>query len=136
LNPVWSPDGGLIVYSGVQVAGAAPLQAVTAEGKRIELPLISVVPGGERFRFLPDGKGLVYLRGSQAGAVSASAQDFWLLDLATKTSRRLTRLSNGASMRTFDIARDGKLIVFDRLRDNSNLVLIDLSGSPKQPQDP
>lgn len=29
-------------------------------------------------------------------------------------------------MRTFDITPDGKRIVFDRLRDNSDIVLIDL----------
>jgi hypothetical protein len=29
-------------------------------------------------------------------------------------------------MRTFDVTSDGKQIVFDRLRENSNVVLIDL----------
>ena len=29
-------------------------------------------------------------------------------------------------MRTFDVTPDGKQIVFDRLRDNSDIVLIDL----------
>jgi hypothetical protein len=29
-------------------------------------------------------------------------------------------------MRTFDVTPDGKRIVFDRLRDNSDIVLIDL----------
>jgi len=29
-------------------------------------------------------------------------------------------------MRTFDVSPDGKQIVFDRLRDNSDIVLIDL----------
>jgi hypothetical protein len=29
-------------------------------------------------------------------------------------------------MRTFDITPDGKHIVFDRIRDNSDIVLIDL----------
>ena len=53
-------------------------------------------------------------------------QDFWLLDLTTKTTRQLTRLNNSAAMRTFDITPDGKQIVFDRLRENSDIVLIDL----------
>ena len=55
-----------------------------------------------------------------------ASQDFWLLDLATMKSRLLTRLQNRATMRTFDITRDGKQIVFDRLRENSSVVLIDL----------
>jgi hypothetical protein len=41
-------------------------------------------------------------------------------------SRQLTRLQNRAGMRTFDITPDGKQIVFDRLRENSDVVLIDL----------
>ena len=54
------------------------------------------------------------------------AQDFWLLDLVTKKTRQLTQLHNSAAMRTFDITRDGRSIVFDRLRENSDIVLIDL----------
>ena len=75
---------------------------------------------GERIRFLPDGKGLVYMQGK------GSSADFWLLDLATMKSRPLTRLDNTAAMRTFDITPDGTQIVFDRLRKNSDIVLIDL----------
>jgi hypothetical protein len=56
---------------------------------------------------------------------NASAQNFWLLDLATKKTRPLTRLSDLAAMRTFDITPDGKQIVFDRRRENSDIVLID-----------
>ena len=53
-------------------------------------------------------------------------QDFWRLDLATKTTRALTRLKRPGTMYSFDITPDGKQIVFDRLRENSNIVLIDL----------
>jgi hypothetical protein len=51
------------------------------------------------------------------------------LDLKTMTTRPLARLNNAATIRTFDVTPDGKQVVFDRLRDNSDLVLIDL---PKQ----
>lgn len=53
-------------------------------------------------------------------------RDFWLFDLATRQSRRLTRLANSGRMRTFDITPDGKQIFFDSLRENSDIVLIDL----------
>lgn len=53
-------------------------------------------------------------------------EDFWLLDLASMKSHPLTRLQNRAAMRTFDITSDGKQIVFDRLRENSQVVMIDL----------
>jgi hypothetical protein len=41
-------------------------------------------------------------------------------------SRLLTRLQNSAAMRTFDVTPDGKQIVFDRLRENSQVIMIDL----------
>jgi hypothetical protein len=120
VNPVWSPDGTLIVYNGASVSVDAPLLAVRPDGTPVELPAIRVRVEGERHRFLPNGKGLVYMLGSSI------SQDFWLLDLTTKTSRQLTRLNNSDAMRTFDITPDGKQIVFDRLRENSDIVLIDL----------
>jgi hypothetical protein len=50
------------------------------------------------------------------------------LDLAGMKSRQLTRLSDSATMRTFDVTADGKRIVFDRAKENSDIVLIDLPG--------
>ena len=43
-------------------------------------------------------------------------------------SKRLTRLSEPAMMRTFDVTPDGAAIIFDRLRRNSDLVLIEIDG--------
>jgi Tol biopolymer transport system component len=120
LDPVWSPDGSLIVYAGANIRTFAPLLAVRPDGTSVRLPDMSVRRQGARVRFLPGGKGLVYTQGLLV------SQDFWLLDLITMRSRRLTRLENRAAMRTFDITPDGKQIVFDRLRENSDVVLIDL----------
>ena len=75
---------------------------------------------GERIRFLADGQSLIYMQGA------ARAQDFWLLNLTTMQTRPLTHLARRDTMRTFDVMPDGKRIVFDRLRDNSDIVLIDL----------
>jgi Tol biopolymer transport system component len=120
LNPVWSPDGSLIVYAGTNVRTFAPLLAVRPDGTSVKLPDIILRRLGERVRFSPDGKSLIYMQGLLA------SQDFWLLDLASMTSRPLTRLQNRATMRTFDVTSDGKQIVFDRLRENSQVVMIDL----------
>jgi Tol biopolymer transport system component len=119
LNPVWSPDGSLIAYAGTNVSTFAPLLAVR-DGTSVKLPEITVRRLGERVRFLPDGKSLIYMQGLLA------SQDFWLLDLASMKSHPLTRLQNRAAMRTFDVTSDGKQIVFDRLRENSRVVMIDL----------
>jgi len=121
LDPVWSPRGDLIVYCGTQVFTLTPLLAVHPDGTPEKLPDINVQREGERARFVPDGRGLVYMLGS-----TLAEQDFWLLDLHTMRSRRLTRLRNAAVMQSFDITPDGGRIVFDRLQGNSGIVLIDL----------
>jgi Tol biopolymer transport system component len=84
------------------------------------LPDISLRRLGEHARFSPDGKSLIYTQGLLA------SQDFWQLDLASMKSHPLTKLQNRATMRTFDVTSDGKQIVFDRLRENSQVVMIDL----------
>jgi serine/threonine protein kinase len=129
LDPVWSPRGDLIVYCGTQVYSLTPLLAVHPDGTPAKLPDIKVQRDGERVRFLHDGTGLVYMLGN-----TLAEQDFWLLDLATMGSRRLTRLTNSAVMRTFDITPDGDRLVFDRLRENSNILLIDLAADRARPQ--
>ena len=121
INPVWSPKGDLIVYAGPQVQADAAILAVRPDGTSVDLPGIRVLRTGQRFRFLPDGEGLVYMQGELP-----SAQDFWLLDFESLSSRRLTELDSSATMNSFDITPDGATIVFDRLRQNSNVVLIDL----------
>src|SRR5262249_5129128 len=63
LNPVWSPDGNLIVYTGANVGFSGPLLGVRPDGTPVPLPDIKLQRDGERIRFLPDGKSLVYTQG-------------------------------------------------------------------------
>jgi Tol biopolymer transport system component len=117
-NPVWSPDGSLIVYGGPVVGGRVPLLGVRPDGMAVEFPEVRTALGGTH-RFLRNGTGVVY-------SPRAQSRDFWLLDLATRKTRPLTHLSDRGALRAFDISPDGKEIVFDRLRDNSDIALIDL----------
>jgi len=121
-DPEWSPSGDLIFYTGANVSVDAPLLAVRADGTNVELPAIRLRVGGQRYRFVRNGLALVYAQGP------FPAQDFWLLDLTTKKSRQLTRFKNSsAATQSFDVTADGKQIVFDRVRDNADIVLIDLA---------
>jgi Tol biopolymer transport system component len=128
LDPVWSNRGDLIVYCGTQVFTFTPLLAVHPDGTPAKLPEIKVQREGDRARFMPDGSGLIYMQGN-----TLAGQDFWLLDISTMQSRRLTRLNNRAVMRAFDITPDGSRIVFDRLQENSEILLIDLGKKQARP---
>jgi len=54
------------------------------------------------------------------------APDFWLLDLTTGQTRQLTELDGRGAVRAFDVTPDGQAIVFDRIQQNSDIVLIEL----------
>ncbi len=124
LNPVWSPDSRFIVYAEKRDGPRWLLKAITPERQPFPLPEITVTVGGNRYRFLPGGMALVVLR-EQGGGMWK--QDFWLLDLATGSLRQLTDLRPGTGiMKSFDVSPDGKQILFDRYRENSDVVLIDL----------
>jgi Tol biopolymer transport system component len=120
VNPVWSPRGDLIVYA-VPFGGAGGrnrLRGVRPDGTAVELPEVQVRRGGAH-RFLRNGAGLVYLQGPEV-------RDFWIVDLTTNKTRQLTHLSDRGYLNHFDITPDGKYLVFDRSRQNSDVVLIDL----------
>jgi len=100
---------------------------VLPDGKPVELPLVKTVGSNisGRLRFLPDGRGVVFVKAKVGVAVS----EFWLLDLAARKTHQLAELTwttSQGEIRTFDITPDGKHIVFDRSSDNSDIVLIDL----------
>ena len=118
VNPVWSPDGNLIVYAGALVAGQVPLLGVRPDGTPCRAAAGAGPPGRLSLPARRNGPGVP--------ARAATKLDFWLLDLATKKPRQLTRLSDHGALQTFDITPDGKHIVFDRSRENSDIVLIDL----------
>ena len=96
------------------------MKAVTPEGKPFPFPELSVDRDGDSYRFTGDGKQVVVKQGG------FRRQDFWLLDLATGARRQLPRLKPGESLQRFDVSPDGKRVVFERVWENSDVVLIEI----------
>jgi Tol biopolymer transport system component len=118
--PVWSPDGSVILYSEPLQGAENPIKAVTPEKQ--PRPISELwIPRGDKYRFLPNGKQVVALFGRYP------KQNFWVVDLETGQRRQLTNLKLGDSIGSFDVSPDGRQILFDRVRQNSDIVLIDLA---------
>jgi Tol biopolymer transport system component len=96
------------------------VKAVTPDGQPYAVPALTVDRVGDSYRFLPNGKDLVVKLGG------FRRQDFWLIDIATGRRRPLTALRLGESLQRFDVSPDGKRILFERVRENSDIVLIQL----------
>jgi len=52
-------------------------------------------------------------------------KNLWQVDLESGAQRQLTNLSRNVVIKDFDVSRDGQEIVFDRVQESSDLVLID-----------
>jgi Tol biopolymer transport system component len=119
LDPVWSPSGRFLIYSGADVGTTFPLKAVTADGRPYPLPELVLSRGARRVAFLGGDDALVTLKGD------VSYKELWLRDLKTGRERQLTALGRGYTIGDFDIAPDGRELLIDRSRDESDIVLIE-----------
>ena len=119
IDPVWSPDGKFLLYSGADVGTTFPLRAVAADGRPYPIPSLILTRGARRVAFTPDGHSIVVLRGE------VGHKSFWLVDLGTGAARQLTELEPDAVIRDFDLSRDGSAILFDRDQGTSRIALIE-----------
>jgi Tol biopolymer transport system component/tRNA A-37 threonylcarbamoyl transferase component Bud32 len=118
-SPVWLEDGSLILYTEPQSSGPIyQVKAVTPDGQPAALPEINIT-GPDRLRAIPGSRAIVIVEGR-------GQLNFVRVDLATGQKRQLTEGTYGLEIQNFDVSPDGKEIVFDRVRDNSDIVVIDL----------
>ena len=128
-NPVWSPDDRFILYSEQHAGGPFVVKTMTPDGAPFVVPAVASLGSrlplafGTPYRFMPGGKALITLQGTTPN------QNFFRLDLETGEQRQLTGFdpTSGSMIQNFDISLDGKRIVFDRLRNHADIVLMTLT---------
>jgi Tol biopolymer transport system component len=120
VDPVWAADGRFVVYSGPDICTTFSVKAVTAEAAAHPLPALTLTRGARRLAFLPGARALVILRGE------IQHKDLWLVDLETGAERPLTHLPPDFEIGDFDISPDGREVVFERVQEGADVVLLDL----------
>jgi Tol biopolymer transport system component len=119
LDPVWSPSGRFLIYSGADVGTTFALKAVASDGSPYPLPELVLSRGARRVAFLGGDDALVTLKGD------VSYKEFRVRDLKTGRERQLTTLGRRFTIGDFDISPDGRELLFDRSKDESDIVLIE-----------
>ena len=121
IDPVWSPRGDFLVYSGADIGTTFAVKAVTGTGSPSRFPNLTLTRGARRLRFFPGQHALVTMRGE------IQHKNLWLIDLQTGAERQLTDLPPDFNVRDFDVSPDGREIVIERVEERSDIVLIDLA---------
>ncbi len=121
VDPVWSPAGDLVVYSGADIGTTFPLRAANADGTARTIAPLTMTRGARHVVFDPGGRGLLVLRGE------IGHKDLWRVDLDTGSERRLTDLAPDFDVRDFDVSPDGREVVLEQVQEHSDVVLIELS---------
>ena len=130
-DPAWSPDGRRIVfyrerYIDKSTAGA-DLYVVVLKTRR----LTPLTRSPSTFEFdpawSPDGRQIAYRGANEAGDLSA--QGIWVLDVATRRSRRLTSVYDDRSP---DWSPDGTKIALARFGPAGGILVVNRDGSGRR----
>ena len=120
VDPAWAPDGRLVIYSGPDVGTTFPVNAVSVDATEQPPAGMTLTRGSRHMTFLAKGRSLVFLRGD------IQHKNLWIRELSTGAERQLTNIAPDFDIRDFDISPDGREVILERVRERSDVVLLDL----------
>jgi Tol biopolymer transport system component len=121
VDPAWSPAGDLMAYSGADVGTTFPVHLATAEGGDSSLRAPTLTRGARHLVFFPEGRALLVLRGE------IGHKNLVRVDLDSGAEVPVLELPPEVDLRDFDLSADGRELVLEQVKENSDLVLIELS---------
>ena len=119
-EPAWSPGGELVAFSGADVGTTFPLRLVRADGSPSSLRAPTLTRGGRHLAFFAGGRALLVLRGE------IGHKNLFRIDLDSGAEEPVLELPPDVDVRDFDLSPDGRELVLEQVKDNSDLVLIEL----------
>lgn len=119
VDPVWSPGGDVVAFTGADVGTTFPLRAAKPDGTAHRVPALMLTRGARHLAFLPQGRSLVVLRGE------IRHKNLWLVELDTGVERQLTNVGPEFEIDDFDVSPDGRELVLEQVQEHSDLVLIE-----------
>ena len=120
VDPVWSPDGAIAVFSGPDIGTTFPLNAANTDATPHALPKLTLTRGARHVVFMPGRRALVVARGD------LRHKNLSLIDLDTGAEQPLTDLAPDFEMRDFDISPDGRELILEQVEEHSDIVLLEL----------
>jgi Tol biopolymer transport system component len=120
LEPGWSPDGRLLVYSGPDIGTTFAVKMLTHDAPAASHSRLTLRRGSRHLAFMPGGRSLLVLQGEMGH------KELWRVDLDSGAERQLTHFAAGFNVRDFDISPDGDEVVVEQMQEHSGIVLIDL----------
>jgi dipeptidyl aminopeptidase/acylaminoacyl peptidase len=119
-EPAWSRDGNLVAFSGADVGTTFPVHLVGADGSHPALRAPTLTRGARHLAFLPGERALLVLRGE------IGHKNLVRVNLESGAEAPLLELPPEIDVCDFDLSPDGRELVLEQVKDNSDLVLIDL----------
>ena len=120
MDPVWSPGGDRVLFSGPDVGTTFQVHAAVPDGSVPARPVLTLTRGARHLVFLPGRRAVLALRGE------IGHKNLRRIDLETGAESPVLDLPADLEVRDFDLSPDGRELVLEQVKDHADLVVIDL----------